>query len=63
MVSDRYLTLNELADRLSVSPRVIYGLRYRGDGPPGVRVGRELRFDPADIDRWLDGRKETAKVS
>lgn len=50
------LTVAELAELLRVTPATIYGLRYRGDAPPAVRIGRELRFDPAAVHAWLAGR-------
>lgn len=53
-----YLSLPELADELNVSRKVIYGLRYRREGPPAVRIGRELRFSRVDVDRWLENRTE-----
>jgi len=50
------LTLTELAERLNVTPKVIYGLRYRGEAPPAIRVGRELRFAVDDVERWERAR-------
>lgn len=50
------LTLAQLADRLNVSPKVIYGLRYRGEAPPAIRVGRELRFRLVDVEQWESSR-------
>jgi len=53
----RLLSVEELAGLLQVPPRTIYDWRYRGDGPKPIRVGRYLRFDPADVAHWLAGRK------
>jgi Adenylate kinase len=33
--------------------------RLRGDGPPAVRVGTALRWDPREVDEWLDSRRES----
>ena len=52
------LTLTELAERLNVTPKVVYGLRYRGEAPPAIRVGRELRFDLRDVEAWEDARRD-----
>jgi excisionase family DNA binding protein len=57
-VADHLLTLNELADRLNVSAKVVYGLRYRNDAPPAIRVGRELRFRVADVEAWENARRD-----
>lgn len=54
-----FMSVKELADYLDVSIKVIYGLRYRGEGPPAVRIGRELRFATAAIDAWIASRTES----
>jgi excisionase family DNA binding protein len=54
----RKLTLTELAERLNVSAKVIYGLRYRGEAPPAIRCGRELRFALEDVEAWETARKD-----
>jgi excisionase family DNA binding protein len=52
------LTLADLAERLNVTPKVVYGLRYRGEAPPAIRVGRELRFDLRDVEAWEEARRD-----
>lgn len=47
-----YLDVGALAARWSTKPKVIYGLRYRGEAPPAIRVGRELRFRVTDVEAW-----------
>jgi len=53
----RLLSVDELAELLQVPVKTIYRWRHRGEGPDPIRVGRHLRFDPADVKRWLDARK------
>lgn len=53
----RLLSVHDLADYLQVPIATIYQWRYRGEGPEAFRVGRHLRFDPSDVDRWLRDRK------
>ena len=53
------LTIQELAERLTVSVGCIRAWRLRGDGPPAIRVGTALRWDPHEIDEWLDSRRES----
>jgi len=50
---ERLLTPQELADYLGVPLATVYGWRYRGNGPPGVRIGRHLRYRWSDIQGWL----------
>ena len=53
------LTIQELADRLTVSVGCIRAWRLRGDGPPAIRVGTALRWDSREVDEWLDFRRES----
>jgi excisionase family DNA binding protein len=59
---ERLLTVAELAEVIGVPVKTVYRWRHRGEGPPPIRVGRYLRFDPTDVNRWLDARK-AASVS
>lgn len=56
--TDRLWTTNELAGYLQVSVHTIYHWRYQGDAPPAIKVGRSLRFRPADVDAWLSARAD-----
>ena len=51
----RLLTLPEVAAVLQVSPKTVRRLVARGF--PHIRFGRVLRFDPADVHRWLVARR------
>ncbi|WP_082993280.1 helix-turn-helix domain-containing protein [Mycobacterium sp. 1245111.1] len=53
------LTIQELAERLTVSVGCIRAWRLRGDGPPAIRVGTALRWDSREVDEWLDIRRES----
>jgi excisionase family DNA binding protein len=54
---ERLLTVQELGEMLGIPVKTVYRWRHRGEGPPPIRVGRFLRYDPADVSRWLDQRK------
>lgn len=43
----------DLAIYLGIPVRTLYQWKWRGDGPPVRKVGRHLRYDPADVRRWL----------
>jgi excisionase family DNA binding protein len=43
----------EVADQLDVSTKTVEYWRMTGTGPPYHRVGRHVRYDQADVDRWL----------
>lgn len=60
-LTTRLLTSEDLAEYLGVPVATIYKWRERGGGPPGIRVGRHTRYDPADVRRWVEERKEGAE--
>ena len=55
-------TTKEVADFLNVRPLRIYELVYARQ-IPFTKIGRrQLRFDPAAIQQWLDARTTQAQV-
>jgi len=54
------LTVEDLAELLRTTPAGIHSLRYRGEGPPAIRVGRRLLFDPEAVRGWLEDNTEDA---
>ena len=60
MTTSRLMKPDEVCDMLGLPSRAtLYAQRYRGD-PPGslaVRVGRHLRWDPRDLEAWLNELK------
>lgn len=61
---DHLLNVDEAADYLGISRASLYA-RMGKDGLPSVKVGRNRRLRPQDIDAWLTSRvtsqvKETA---
>jgi len=53
------LTIDQLADRLSITPRHVRRL-IAERRIPFVKVGRLVRFDPADIATWINERRTQA---
>ena len=53
----RLATLGEIARYLQVPPKTLYAWRYKGEGPPGYRVGRHVRYRWADVQEWLESRR------
>jgi predicted DNA-binding transcriptional regulator AlpA len=54
MVIARLLTTKQVTDALGLSPSTLSRLRFRGIGPRYVRIGDMVRYNPADIERWID---------
>ena len=58
MVPVRLVSVEEVAELLQVPVQTIYAWRFQRRGPTPMRIGRYLRFDPADVARWVESRKE-----
>lgn len=56
--TDRLWTPEEVAHFLGVPIPTLYRWRYLGTGPKAGRVGRHLRYLPADVIAWF--RKQQA---
>jgi excisionase family DNA binding protein len=54
----RLLSIGELAKYLGVPVATLYAWRYRGEGPPGFRVGRHLRYRWSDVLAWIERKIE-----
>jgi len=56
-ITSELLTIDELARYLKVPRATVVTWRARGGGPPGMKVGRHVRYAVEDVVSWLDGRK------
>ncbi|MER6534040.1 helix-turn-helix domain-containing protein [Streptomyces sp900105755] len=54
---DRYLTPDDIADMFGVPLETVYQWRRKRTGPPGFRIGKHLRYDPADVRAYVSQRK------
>lgn len=59
MQFDKLLSTVEAAGRLGVSSSYLNKLRVTGGGPPFVKIGARVAYDPADLVAWLAGQKRT----
>jgi excisionase family DNA binding protein len=53
---EKLLTPEEVASILGVPRATLYKWRLVGEGPPALKVGKHLRYRPADLDAWLTSR-------
>ncbi|MGQ4381200.1 helix-turn-helix transcriptional regulator [Streptomyces sp. SAS_267] len=56
---DRYLTPDDIAEIFEVPKETFYQWRKKRTGPPGFRIGKHLRYDPADVLAHVAERKST----
>ena len=54
----RLIGPHEVAAFLGVPLRTVYRWRTRGDGPPGYRVGRHVRYRHEDVELWLEQHRD-----
>jgi predicted DNA-binding transcriptional regulator AlpA len=54
-----FLTIEELAAKLTLSVGCLRAWRARGEGPPAIRFGNRLRWDRREIDAWIDANRES----
>lgn len=62
-MTDKLLTLQEVAEYLGVPPATLYQWRYRGEGPSGYKVGRHVRYRVSDVEAWLEQQSDKAKAA
>lgn len=58
IVEPMLLTARQTAKMLAISERSLYSLTKSGD-LPAVRIGRSVRYDPADIRAWIKSAKKS----
>ena len=68
---EQLLTPDDVATILQIPVRTIYQWRHRGVGPPALKIGRHLRYQPSEIAAFLagpdppgssDGRSQTEQL-
>ena len=50
---DKLWTVDDVSAFLGVPRNTLYQWRTRGEGPPCVRLGKHLRFDPDRVRAWF----------
>ncbi|MET4643683.1 excisionase family DNA binding protein [Streptomyces atratus] len=50
---DRYLTPDDIAEIFGVPLETVYQWRKRRTGPPGFRIGKHVRYDPAEVQTYV----------
>lgn len=56
------ITSREAATLLSISERTLWTLTNKGD-LPCVRIGRSVRYDPRDLEVWIERHKSADGAS
>ncbi len=59
MQFEKLLSTVEAADRLGVSASWLNKMRCGVEGPPFIKIGARVAYDPADLAAWLEAQKRT----
>ncbi|WP_432010566.1 helix-turn-helix domain-containing protein [Streptomyces cucumeris] len=57
------MTPDEIADLFEVPLETIYQWRKKRIGPPAFRIGKHLRYDPADVQQYVRERKAAPEAA
>ncbi len=58
-MADNLLTIEQLAQRLAVTPKALRQRLWRAPTtlPPAVRIGKLVRFSAASVDAWIAAQR------
>jgi len=56
----RLIDESAASERLGMSVHYLRTSRWRGDGPPFIKVGRAVRYSPADLEHWVESHRRTS---
>ena len=49
-----------IAKQLNVAVKTVQAWRHRGNGPPFVKIGRLVKYDPDTVQAWVKSRERTS---
>ncbi|MYW97181.1 helix-turn-helix domain-containing protein [Amycolatopsis rubida] len=55
-MSAKLMTIEDLSEHLGVPVNTLYKWRTKGYGPTGRRVGKYVRYRPADVEAWIEAQ-------
>lgn len=56
----RFISTEELAELLAVPIATVRRWRYMGGGPAGIKLGRHVRYERREVERWLLERQKAS---
>jgi hypothetical protein len=51
-----HITAADAAASLDMTENALAKMRFNGDGPPFVKIGRRVRYPQSQLQDWLDAR-------
>jgi excisionase family DNA binding protein len=59
---DRWMTPEEVAERLRVPRATLYAWRYKNIGPAAIRLGRHLRYRVEVVEAWEAEQEQLSRA-
>ncbi|MFD5114861.1 helix-turn-helix domain-containing protein [Streptomyces sp. NPDC058391] len=56
VLPDEFLTPDDIARIFKVPKQTVYQWRKKHTGPPGFRIGKHIRYDPAAVRAYTNDR-------
>ncbi len=56
LTADNLWSIERTSKYLGIPVGTLYQWRHRRTGPPALKIGRHLRYDPADVYAWVKGQ-------
>ncbi|SDS57517.1 helix-turn-helix transcriptional regulator [Actinopolymorpha singaporensis] len=50
---ERLWSVHDVSEFLGIPVATLYRWRCNGSGPKSVRIGKHLRYDPAEVYAWV----------
>ncbi|MEY9876034.1 putative DNA-binding transcriptional regulator AlpA [Streptacidiphilus sp. MAP12-33] len=63
VLPDRYLTTDDIAEIFDVPIETVYQWRRKRTGPPGFRIGKHVRYDPAEVRAYVAQLKNVDRAA
>jgi len=60
MLLDRLISEEEAARKLGKAAKTLQIWRWRKVGPPYIKIGAAVRYDPVKIDAWVESQTVSA---
>lgn len=60
---ERLWSIEDLAEFLAVPVNTVYRWRKYGGGPRSYKVGKHVRFQPAEVAAWLEEQAQEPEAS
>ncbi len=60
---DRLLGPRDIADWLDVPLQTVYAWRHRGEGPPGLKIWRHVRYRRDAVEKWIAAQADPKRAA